>query len=420
MHNNVPTRKGSIYLPVLFVGAILTALCVGGLTIVRANARTLQLRADAAEARLLAQAGLDAARAIIKSDPLWRTNRSNGTWLSGVQLNTNGGTFTVSVTNPNGALNRNQTDSVTVTSVGTARTATQTLSCTIGQVAAAPLSCLSISAGGASAASFSSASISGTSQLLSTNGLLTATLFGNNVSVDLESTLSIFLFGFSGHSNILAASRTYPDTSSVFDYYTTNGTTISYSSLPSAHSGRDISNTVISPATNPYGATNSLGIYIIDCGNGKLTIEDCRLVGTFVILNASSVVIDGSVNITPAADGLPAILVQGPLQLAYSSTVLSESGGSNPNFNPAGTPYPYPSGSSDNNENDTYPSTIDGLVYATGNISVTGTNSVHTLLTNATLSVSGTLTLKSDGRYSASGCPGFQTLTFGEIPNSRR
>jgi hypothetical protein len=404
------------------VSSIIAAMAIGGAVAVRSTARSTTLRSDTSDARFLATAGIEAVRAVIASDSNWRTNRSNGTWFSNVSLVASGagaktpGNFTVSVVNPSGALNRSSSDSVTITSVGAARTATHTLSATLGVTASAAYTCVNTSAFAAVQVNVNSASITASGQILSTNGLIVASLTGNNVPVDVESgLLSTGLVGFTGKNTVLSTPRTYPD-STAFDWYSSNGTSITYTSLPSGQSGRIIDRQLLSPTANPFGATASNGIYVINCGGGKLTIQDSRIVGTLVVLNASLVVVQNSVNWAPASSGMPALMVQGPLQLAYTATNLNETLGVN--FNPSSTPYPYVGGTSNSNQTDSYPSAITGLVYASGDITTSNSITVHSLITRGTLNISGTLNLRSDFRYASSPPPGFCSYTFGILDNS--
>lgn len=128
--------------------------------------------------------------------------------------------------------------------------------------------------------------------------------------------------------------------------------------------------TVLSPQSNPYGSgtTNAEGIYIIDCLGKTLVIEDCRIVGTLLLINAASnSVVQGSVHWTPAIENYPALLTDKPITIKTAAAGLSESS-INQNFNPPLTPYPYPTGSEDDDVTDAYPSIIRGLIYSKDNL----------------------------------------------------
>ncbi|HEX2838429.1 MAG TPA: hypothetical protein VHN77_09910 [Phycisphaerales bacterium] len=196
-----------------------------------------------------------------------------------------------------------------------------------------------------------------------------------------------------------------PNATDSFKHYASIGTTIAYSSL-----GGELRNTVLSPNRNPYGATNAQGVYVIDCGGGAITIRDCRVHGTLVILNAGSgsVIRDG-VCIEPTSEALPALMVQGSVQFDMVSTDIAESSLA-VNLNPATAPY---AGVSDSDTSDVYPSWIKGLTYVSGSMTV---NSGSTTI-RGMLAVRGNLTLAANTqlrvRYAkpSQPVPGFARIT---------
>ena len=145
-----------------------------------------------------------------------------------------------------------------------------------------------------------------------------------------------------------------------------------------------IHRTVLSPNSNPFGAgtTNPQGIYVVDCGGDPISIKDCRIVGTLVILgnDKTDSILHGSINLAPVIESqdpsdtnLPILLLDKDFCLSTSDTDLDE-GLANVNCNPTGTPY---EGSDDSDKEDTYPSLLNGLVYAKGNLSVTSSLRLH-------------------------------------------
>lgn len=205
-----------------------------------------------------------------------------------------------------------------------------------------------------------------------------------------------------------------PNATDSFKHYASIGTAIAYSSL----TGGELRNTVLSPGRNPFGVANPQGVYVIDCRGSAITIRDCRVSGTLVILNAGagSVVQDG-VCIEPVSDALPALLVQGSVQFDLVSTDLSESS-LGVNFNPASAPY---DGVTDSDTSDVYPSWIRGLTYVSGNLTV---NTGHTTI-RGMVAVGGGLTIASNAqlrvRYAkpAQPVPGFAQITgMGLSPGS--
>ena len=141
---------------------------------------------------------------------------------------------------------------------------------------------------------------------------------------------------------------------------------------------RAIHRRVLSPASNPFGVgnTNPKGLYIVNCGGQIISIKDCRILGTLVLIdpgNGSRV--HGSMNWTPAVIGpdpsvpnLPALLATGSVTIACSSTGLDE-GLVNANFNPPGIPY---EASEDSEKDDIYPSVVKGVLYCTQSFTLEG------------------------------------------------
>lgn len=141
---------------------------------------------------------------------------------------------------------------------------------------------------------------------------------------------------------------------------------------------------VLSPERNPFGdeTTNAEGIYVIDCGTSPISIKDCRIVGTLVLLNYDDTqsIIHGSMNWEPAvasADpevtNLPILMTSESMQFDLSSDDLDE-GLHNVNLNPVGTAY---EGAEDSDKGDVIPSLLDGLIYINGNLDVTSTLRIH-------------------------------------------
>ncbi len=186
---------------------------------------------------------------------------------------------------------------------------------------------------------------------------------------------------------------------------------------------------VLSPASNPFGSgvANAKGIYIIDCGSGKISIRNSRIVGTLILLNQNEdgAEIAGSMNWAPAvisADpmvtNLPVLLSNKRLNLYCTNTALDE-GLVNANLNPTGTKY---NDSQDNDKSDSYPSMINGVVYTTDNILIANSPSITGVLIgdNDITATNATLTLKHNPLYfNYNAPPGFQAaVTYYVLPGS--
>ncbi len=141
--------------------------------------------------------------------------------------------------------------------------------------------------------------------------------------------------------------------------------------VSSAPSGKAIHRKVVSTATNPFGVTsNSYGIYVLDLAGADLTISDSMIVGTLIIQNAGTVRVgNGPVQWRPAKPGMPALVVDGDIELTFSRFALTERE-LGANFNPSGTRDE--NGRDDSNLNDSYLPGIRGLVFASDDITLAG------------------------------------------------
>src|SRR6185437_12587397 len=351
-------RHGTVYVVALSFGLLLSVISLGALAAARSLNRAQDRLNDAIEARDFALSATEVARRLIAADANWRTDYTNGTWVSSQSLGS--GSFSVQVVNPNGALNNSDSDPVTVTGIGMKGTARQMLSVTLVPNPT-PLTSLGVGLYCGGSGTFSSATVQGISTISSAATLtLTSTSFNGN---PLEALLIVPLSCTGmGTQTTLSSGRTLPSASAL-NYYTSHGTAISYASLTT---GNTLQQCLLSPSSNPFGATNPLGIYVIDCGGQSIMVQNMRLAGTLVLLNTgSNSAIQGSVNMAPSVANYPTLLVSGSMQLNYTNSLLSESSAGN--LNPASTPY---NGTSNTTATDSYPSTIQGLVYATGNVSI--------------------------------------------------
>jgi len=152
-----------------------------------------------------------------------------------------------------------------------------------------------------------------------------------------------------------------------------------------------IDHKLLSPNSNPFGATNANGIYVLDCGGKDVIIADSRIVGTLVLKRASAnTVIRGSINSEPAIASYPALLTDSRITVALNATPLSESN-LGMNFNPIGSPYPYAGGTADAATMDTYPSQINGIVYSATDMDFSGdTTILGNITVNGKTSILGT------------------------------
>jgi hypothetical protein len=291
-----------------------------------------------------------------------------------------GGTMRVAATDlTDSDLADSTLDDVTLTAWGVYGSATQMYQRRFKPSTTA-LDSLGISAYAGTNLSFSSATVRAYG-VLGCGGTATALL--SNVWADVEASVLTTGLTFRQSTLSLTPARTVPSGTDALAAYLAMGTQISFSSLTS---GGEIRDTVLGPGRNPYGAANAAGVYYINCANQSITIRNARISGTLVLVNpGSGSSFTQSVLLEAATPGYPALLVSGDMTLNMDSTDLTEGAGS---MNPTGVPY---RGVTDTDTTDTYPSMISGLVYVSGNLTISGSTTIYgPVLSVKAISFSGT------------------------------
>lgn len=373
MRNVMKRRRGSTYVLVLGTAMLVTVIGLSTLLVTRIEARSSRTTNDMAEARLYAQSAIDMGLFWIKQDADWRTTYGEGAWATDQVIGS--GTFTL-IANDLGSeadiAIAAPGDSVKLTGIGMKGDARHKTEVTLEANLDTPFTCLEVALHAGNDLSFNSATVQ-CDQTISANNSVNES--GSIINADVEAVNAINGTGYTGTQTTGITPRTMPDPSTVFDFYIANGTAIDINAMPKAGGKRVIDDVVISPASNPYGpTTNAQGIYIIDCAGQVIYMHGCRIVGTLVLLNpgsGSALGRSNAVNWEPAVPNYPALLVSGDMKISAVSSVLNETSGSG-SFNPPGTPY---EGVEDTDTADSYPSVIKGLVYVSGNMTISN-NSV--------------------------------------------
>ncbi len=386
-------------------------IALGGLSATRVRARAGRARNDLQDARQYAISATDIGRLWIAQDNNWRSDYANGAWFTNKTIGR--GTYSLTVTNPNGALNHSILDPVVLSATGTCGRATQYAQVTLN-AKTIPYSCLTAALSSVGGITIGSAVVDANNQILATNGAISAT--SPAVNANLQAMGLVTGSTYNGTSTTITTALTFPD-ATVSSYFQANGTNISFGSIP----GATIQNALLSPSNNPYGGgTNSNGIYVLDCQGNNLTIQDCRILGTLVLLNPGvGTQIGNSVVWQSAVSNYPCLIVNGNLTIASNGNYLSESG--NFNFNPAGTPYPWPSGTSNATLTDSYPPAVTGLIYVAGNLTLQGTEFAANVISVGglfTVTTSPTLYLNYDPTYYNSPPPGFGKIQMVPVAGS--
>jgi hypothetical protein len=397
------SRRAGVYVAVLGVSALVMVLGVGGLAASRAIARSARSARDAAAARWAASSALELTRATMASNSRWRITYANGAWFSATI-----GSSRVDVqgVNPNGSLDRIHTDPIDLTATATVGSARHAATIRL-DAQTTPLSSLGASLAAGGALTTSGATVYARNTTVAANGAVTILLGQFNANV--ESGLTAVGLTVTGTLRSLAGTREFPD-GTVLDLYSRQGTVIPIANLPIRSGNRTIGSILLSPASNTLsGVLNTSGVYIVDAGGGAVVIDSCRIVGTLIILNTTTVTLQGSVVAEPVVANYPCLIIRGNASFAGVATALSEST-TGVNYNPSSTPYPYSQGLSNATTTDTFSPSLAGLVYVSGDLTASGTMQVNQLVVGGNVNLSGTLTLSAVSTFRRSPPPGFASI----------
>jgi hypothetical protein len=358
-------QRGSVYLLVVGVVMLVTVMSVSGVMVARIQARTSGQLNDLAEAQRFALSAIELGRARVAQDANWRANNPNGVWIANQAIGK--GTVSLEVTDPlDGNFTNRPHDGVLLR--GTGRKGRASAHAEVALTAKpVPLPALGMAIHTRGQLHLRAGqSLKVTSAIASTNTEIRndGTITGNVQALTSNSTGTV-----TGTTTLGVSPKAFPP-SGVVTLYTNLGTVI--------NPGNTIDRCVLSPASNPWGATNPDGVYVINSG-ADVTIKDSRIVGTLVInCPDKKVTITSKVLLQPARPDFPTLIVNGNAVFSYDSSgvFLSEASLST-NFNPPGTPY---LGAANSNLLDQYPSEIQGLVHITGTLICTNTPLIRGLV----------------------------------------
>lgn len=371
-----PHRRGSLYISVLAVATIVSVIAISSLHLARLHLAGAVADNDRYSARLLAVSAIEHAIAEFNTNPNWTTDYVADTEYPLTPPVVNGGTFVWKWIDQG----NQQRQIVGIGRVGDASCAMQVdlgkpaewfdygMICG-GDVTVGPNN-------KASDFRVDGAPVCSNSTFTHSTGTTTA---------DVEA--QVINGTINGTATAPAAIRAMPTSQNVLNYYTVNGTPLG---------ANQIQRQLISPYSNPYGATNPDGIYVIDGNGSSVAIRESRIVGTLVVVNASYVEITEQVNWEPAHPNFPALIVQGDIHFRPIDGTLRESE-EGINFNPPQTPY---MSATDSTLDDSYPSAIAGIVYCTGNMAIDGNNNGFSAAFHGVLVVAGSCVIEREaGAY---------------------
>lgn len=362
-------RGGFLLVSVLITSLIVSVLGLSAISTARFQTAQKEASTCHHQAQTLALSAIEWGLATVNSDASWRTNYTSGAENS--HNVTGSETMSFTLTDEDGNLADDTTDFVTLTGIGYCGKSRSVYRVVLmpKQEAIDSLSCGMVSDGDCRAKNASNLCIQG---MLHSNIELRVENSTASITADCSSS-GVISGTVYGTQVIHQADRQLPG-SDVCEYYIERGVQIPYSSLTAGSGFRMIENEAISPELNPYNTGLSAeGIYVIDCQNQVIRIQNSRLKCTLVLLNVGDGSgVESAVNWSPGVDHYPALIVEGDFEIDHSRTPLSEADLSH-NFNPTGFPY---AGATDSTQDDTYPSVIRGLIHISGGMALPTSSSI--------------------------------------------
>lgn len=395
----VHTRHGSVYVLVLTCAMLVMLLGLSGLLALKARLAAATQSAYYADARELARSAVDWTVEVLNSRADWRDTAEDGTWFDGISMGY--GTVTVSVTDPRDGDFADDPDDPVLLSVEALRGPTRYLVEVELETAAVPALELLNNAAFAGGSFYNAFDVVADAPIrananirndgyFEANGLAAGAIADNGVWV--------------GTSRAGVAELELPD-EALFEVYHALGTELPLKKLEYDDGAYYVEEMVLSPDYSPCGV-NEDGIYYIDAAGDPIRIENVRIIGTLLILNATSgVIISGGIHWEPASSDLPALLVDGDASIAMSPDLNEALVGVN--FNPNDAEF---DGESDTDRVDSYESVLKGICFASGSMIVSGDSAFDgVLVANGNIHCNGLVTLTHDGSIAANPPEGFQS-----------
>jgi hypothetical protein len=347
----VKNKNGSIYILTLAASIVLVATVLALSTNILQFRRSSRSNTQIEQARIYAELGIRHALRFTNTEPTWRQILSNGLWMQNVP---NGdATYSVTGMDPIDAdLANNSTDPVILTSTATVHGLSRTIQveaieekipCELLKYALAAGTTINIS---------NRVVINGN---VTSNGNISKTGGSTIIYGDAEAVGTIAdTQGITGVISPGSEPKEFPDTVAILQYYKSLATDIPFQAT--------IEKVMLSPTSNPFGPANPDGLYRINCDNQKITISDCRIVGTLLLISPrSDSTIESGINWTPARPGYPALIVDSDITICPDRTLDEHSLGVD--FSMSGE---LGNGSIVN----VYPNLIQGMIYCDGILSL--------------------------------------------------
>lgn len=232
-------RRGSVYLAVLGTSLIVALLALSTLALQRVQNRMLTTTSDIRQAQLNAEAAIELGLLAMKQDTNWRTTYPSGHWFTDRSLTA--GTCSLDGIDPvDNDLTDNTTDPVVLTGIGKSGASEQRVQVTIDPVSQ-PLTCLRSAVAVGHAVTLTNSVLRSSGPVAASSvSASSATIYGNVQGVSVTGST------YAGTSTQINTSQLpkMPTWTTVFDYYKTNGTQLTYgllsTQMPNLARNRDV------------------------------------------------------------------------------------------------------------------------------------------------------------------------------------
>lgn len=384
-------RGGAAYLIALLASSIVTVTGMAALSISTSRSRSAVLLDQAASARIMARTSLEHALSALHAHLEAGGTRFDISADTSAWIRLQEGMFEWTLARPDGSPLGNTDEPVVIRAQGKHGQARYALHATLPP-SGVPFDTLDTGLYCGGEISISALAVVAADKVVGSIGNVTATL--GTVTAPIESAASVSGTTYFGAVDDGMPARRMPD-ASLIDHYVSLGERIDVMDLPMSGSVVYLEDALLSPSSNPFGATNPYGIYIIELGEEQsLVVRQSRIAGTLVILNAeeSSVIMGSELLLEPAFAWMPSLLVRGSVSFMGTNAGPSESV-LGVNLNPPHTPRGY---HADEDTDDVYPGGIEGVSYVSGDavFALPRQNIRGTMIVGGHASVRGSVTLE--------------------------
>ncbi|MAE63400.1 MAG: hypothetical protein CMJ18_03940 [Phycisphaeraceae bacterium] len=401
---------------ILIVGSLTVLIGLTSLQLTRVRNLSTAGTVFTDDARALAFAAIEHALATIAANESWRGSYTSHVPTASMTLGS--GTFRWMPLDPDGNLGDDDAENFQIWGIGTSGASTQVYSVWYQASAGTSGDVLGTVMHASGDIGVNSSMVAAIGGPLSTNGHLAV---NGTIGGDADALTATINGTVTGTLTMPAPPKAIPPVE-IFDYYKSLATTIEHSNLASG----ELSAPLLSAAVNPYGATNSNGIYYLHVPNNPtLRVYTHRIKGTLVIDadTGARIMFDQPIHIEPHSPEFAAVLIRSSgctIELNVPGANIDEAAVGH-NLNPDGTPY---QGAVDGQLDDIYPSETNGLFHIINPSDNTeiGTGHIHNgvIIVEGGASMWGESTLTADAALVSSPPQGYAPRRVGPIPTSWR